>query len=95
MKEEEPKQRMHSIVLKETNEDGEFIYIEADSIMPTYPYGEGKPVIMATLDDTAYFIPVENINWIIQNYGVKSDVELAQTTMAKRTKVKNHDVSVV
>ena len=93
-KKTEPKPRMHSIILKEKDASGNFIYIEADSIMPTYPYGEGKPVIMAKLDDGAYFIPVEQIMWIEQHHGVSEDMKIAQGIMDKKTKIKTHDVSV-
>jgi hypothetical protein len=90
---EESKPRMHSIILKEKDGGGNFIYIEADSIMPTYPYGEGKPVLMASLDDKAFFIPTEQIMWIEQNWGVKEDIKVAQGMVDKKTKIKTNDVS--
>jgi len=93
-KKTEPKMRMHSIILKEKDASGNFIYIEADLIQPTFPYGENKPVIMASLDDKAFFIPAEQILWIEQNFGVLEDMKIAQGMMDKKTKIKTHDVSV-
>lgn len=96
LKKEEPK-RMHSIILKEKDVNGNWLSLDVDQILPIFPFGETNPMLMAIVDDKSYFIPLTQINWYEQNYGVKSDMELgkaiAKQKMEKMTR--KNDVSVM
>lgn len=76
------KEKMHTIILKEKDKDGDFIGIDADSVMPTKIFGDSCPAIAVFVGDRAFFIPVENMLWLRQNYGAKTDAEMAER-MAK------------
>lgn len=90
--------RMHSIILKEKDKDGNWLSIDVDGVMPTFILGETLPMLMGIVDDRAYFIPIEQINWFEQNFGVANDTklaeEMAKISKDKRTK-KREDVSIV
>ena len=98
MTEEEIKttERLHTIVLKEKDKEGNWLSLDVDTIFPVAPFGETVPMIMAIVDDKSYFIPLAQINWYEQNHGVKGDLELAQTMNEQRMKKKGNrmDVSV-
>jgi len=81
--------RMHSIILKEKDKDGNFLVMDVDMVMPTGMFGEGHPMVMGVVDDRAYFVPYDSMAWFEQNYGVKKDTELAQAlTEARKKKIR-------
>lgn len=80
--------RMHSIILKEKDKEGNWLSIDVDMVMPTFILGENMPMLMGIVDDRAYFIPIEQVNWFEQNFGVKNDAKLAEE-MAEVAKRKN------
>jgi len=89
MTEEEPKiERAHTIILKEKDKEGNWLSLDIDSIFPIFPFGESTPMLMAIVDDKSYFIPLAQINWYEQNYGVKDDMELGQKIAAQKMKGK-------
>ncbi len=93
MTDENPK--MHTVVLKEKDGEGKWISMDVDTITPTFPFGEKMPMIMAVDGDFAYFIPMEQVNFFQQNFGVKGDFENVQEMMDKKTKIKKTDPSCV
>lgn len=88
----ETTKRMHSIILKEKDKEGNWLSIDVDMVMPTFILGETQPMLMGVVDDRAYFIPIEQVNWFEQNFGVKNDSklaeEMAEIARQKRTKTK-------
>lgn len=93
---EEPK-RMHSIILKEKDKDGNWLSLDVDSIFPHFPFGETNPMLMAIVDDKSYFIPLAQINWWEQNFGVRKDMELGKMIAEQKMKkmASKNDVSVM
>lgn len=83
---------MYSITLKEKTQDGKYLVMDADQILPTLMFGEGHPMIMARFkDDRARFIPLMNINWFDQNKGVNQDTQMmAQLMKEKKRKETQH-----
>ena len=86
--EEQKPERAHTIILKEKDKDNNWLSLDVDSIFPIFPFGESTPMIMAIVDDKSYFIPLAQINWYEQNYGVKDDMELGQKIAAQKMKGK-------
>lgn len=89
------KPKMHTVVLKEKDENNKWISMDVDTITPTFPFGEKMPMIMAVDDDFAYFIPMEQVNFFQQNYGVKNDFGDVQKMMEKKTNIRRSDPSCV
>jgi len=88
----EESKRMYSIVLKEKDKDGNWLSIDVDEVMPTYIFGENNPMVMGVVDDRSYFIPINQMNWFEQNFGVKNDVKLAQTLAKEKASRKGHQI---
>jgi len=84
---EEPEMRMHTIVLKEKDVNGKYMSMDVDTISPTQPFGEKYPIVMATVGDAAFFVPMSQINWIEQHYGVQEDLKTVGSAMDKKIKV--------
>ena len=78
--------RMHTITLKEKDAQGRFLYIDVDQVLPVNLFGESCPMVMAVIDDRAYFIPIEQMNWFEQNYGVQNDAKIAKTMHNEKMK---------
>jgi hypothetical protein len=78
--------RMHTVILKEKDKEGNMMYMSVDSVMPTFIFGENFPMIMAVVDDRAFFIPMEQVNWFEQNRGVKNDHKIARAMMDEKRK---------
>ena len=94
-KDEKP--RMHTIVFKEKDKEGKQFFVDVDTIMPpVFMFGEGYPILMATVDDKAFFIPLENVHHFEQNYGVAADTKHAETLASeyKKSKQNKNDVSI-
>ena len=80
----EPKVRMYTIVLKEKSKDGEWLSLDVDDIMPLPMFGENYPMIMGVIDDRAYMIPFEGLNWFEQNFGVKEHAQQARNMVKEK-----------
>ena len=91
-------ERMHTIILKEKDKDGNFLCMDVDMILPSGIFGEGFPLVMGIVDDRAYFLPFSQMNWFEQNFGVKKDAKLAQTMQDEIQKKRNKkyvDASII
>lgn len=89
----EEKKRMHSIILKEKDTEGNWLSIDVDYILPIHMFGEAYPIVMGVVDDRAYFIPLETMNWFEQNFGVERDTELAHKLAEAKRTTKKGDVA--
>jgi len=81
---EEPKERLYNIILKERDSEGKSMYLGVDMIAPTFPYGKDFPVLMGVVEDKSYFVPIDQILWVEQTSGAKSDIEIAKITMEQK-----------
>ena len=91
-------ERMHTIILKEKDKDGNFLCMDVDMILPSGIFGEGFPLVMGIVDDRAYFLPFSQMNWFEQNYGVKKDAQIAKTMQEENAKKRNKkyvDASII
>jgi len=86
----EPPTRMHTIILKEKDVQGRFMFLDVDQVIPVNLFGEQCPMVMGVVDDRAYFIPLEQMNWFEQNFGVKKDAKIAKA-MYEEGKKKNKE----
>lgn len=89
---ETEKKRMHSIVLKEKDKDGNWLAMDVDQVIPVFLFGEQNPMVMGIVDDHAYFIPFTQMNWFEQNFGVKNDTEFAKTISQEKMKRKGNQI---
>jgi len=83
-------ERMHTIILKEKDTQGRFMFLNVDQVIPVNLFGEACPMVMGVVDDRAYFIPLEQMNWFEQNYGVKKDAKIAKA-MYEESKKKSQE----
>lgn len=83
---EQEKQMMHSIIFKEKDKEGNFLLIDVDNLMPSFMFGEAHPMIIGIVGDKAFHIPLANVNWFEQHYGVKKDTELAMRMLQEKLK---------
>lgn len=94
---EPPKpERMHTIIFKEKDKDGNQFFLNVDMVLPLFLFGETHPMVMGIVDDQAYFIPLTEMHHFEQNYGVKEDTQLAAKITEEKRKIKRNmgDVSV-
>ena len=87
-----PERRMHSIILKEKDKEGNWLSIDVDAVLPFHIFGEGQPMIIAIVDDHAYFIPLEQLNWFEQNWGVEKDAKMAHNMVQEKISKMNKPV---
>lgn len=86
-----PKTRMHTFVFKEKDINGNHLMLDVDQIIPTFTFGDDHPMLMCILDDHAFFVPYNEMAWFEQNYGVKSDTEIARSIAIENAKKNNND----
>jgi hypothetical protein len=91
----EPPTRMHTIILKEKDAAGRFMFLDVDQVIPVNLFGDACPMIMGVIDDRAYFIPLEAMNWFEQNFGVKDDSKIAKAMYEENKKKKKEYVEPV
>lgn len=89
----EETQRLYSVVMKEKDSEGKLMSIEADELLYTTPYGEGKVVLMAIVDDGAFYIPIENVCWTEQHAHVKEDAEVGRKMAMEKMRGRTSEVS--
>lgn len=82
--------RMFTIILKEKDHKGRFMFMDVDQVIPVHPFGEQFPTVMGVVDDKAYFVPHEQMNWFEQNYGIKKDTKIAKA-MFEEAKKRNEE----
>ncbi len=82
--------RMYSIILKEKGDKNDWLSIDVDQVIPTFPFGEQFPVLMAIVDDRSYFIPLSQLNWFEQNFGAEKDTEMAKAMIDEKRKRKGN-----
>lgn len=87
--------RMFTIILKEKDGKGRFMFLDVDQVIPVHPFGEQFPTVMGVVDDKAYFVPYEQMSWFEQNYGIKKDTKIAKAMFEDQEKRKAEYVDPV